>query len=250
MQRSVAFLLVCLSSAHAKLVLPSAALRCRGGSSKWPPAPTQDAWAKHRAAARSVAPQKPTLRQESLDDVVDAKPLDELLDRDSRVVFVRRVYGLFSANLVLTAASCLYLSANPGVVRSMLSTPAGNAIMSLAMVGGIGASLAISFAPALRQSLPLFALFAASESLLVGVAASAYRVQSVALALARACAGKVRRVAPLGPGRALAAPPSSRSGPLAASPRPGPADGPRRLAAARGRSDSDPLRRRRDAPSL
>ena len=191
MQRSVAFLLVCLSSAHAKLVLPSAALRCRGGSSKWPPAPTQDAWAKHRAAARSVAPQKPTLRQESLDDVVDAKPLDELLDRDSRVVFVRRVYGLFSANLVLTAASCLYLSANPGVVRSMLSTPAGNAIMSLAMVGGIGASLAISFAPALRQSLPLFALFAASESLLVGVAASAYRVQSVALALARACAGKV-----------------------------------------------------------
>ena len=57
------------------------ALSLRGGN--WPRAPitSNDAWSKQRAAGREIGrPQKPTLRQQSYEDVVDAKPLDELLD--------------------------------------------------------------------------------------------------------------------------------------------------------------------------
>ena len=83
----------------------------RGGNTARWPITSNDAWSKQRAAGREIGrPQKPTLRQQSYEDVVNAKPLDELLDRDSRVVFVRRVYGLLTANLALTAISCLYCS--------------------------------------------------------------------------------------------------------------------------------------------
>jgi len=172
---------------HHLLVLAGAASSLpqipRGGNTARWPTTSNDAWQKHRAAARSVAPQKKTLRGESIDDIVDAKPLDELLGRDSRVVFVRRVYGLLTANLALTAMSCLYCSMHPDVVRSVLLSPSGPLLMGLCVATGLGASLAVSFAPRLRSSLPLFTLFACSESVLVGVAASAYKVRSVLLAL-------------------------------------------------------------------
>ncbi|KAH8056646.1 hypothetical protein JL722_7486 [Aureococcus anophagefferens] len=151
----------------------STAVRLRGGSSqptRWV-TPQQDAWAKHRSAARSIVPSSGTsqLRPESIDDVVDAKPLDELLDRDSRVVFVRRVYGLLTANLALTAR------------------PLGRVLFGVCAAVGFVIPLALSFAPSLRRdpssSLALFSLFAFAESAVVGVAASAYKLQSVLLAL-------------------------------------------------------------------
>ena len=172
---------------------PLGALRaCRGGSSqpRWI-SPQQDAWAKHRSAARSLSPvERPSsLRPESIDDVVDAKPLDELLDRDSRVVFVRRVYGLLTANLALTAAACVAGSAHPQAVRYLLVQPLGQVLFGLCAALGFGTPLALSFFPALRRdpstSLALFSLFAVAESAVVGVAASAYRLRSVLLALAQ-----------------------------------------------------------------
>ena len=162
------------------------ALSLRGGN--WPRAPitSNDAWSKQRAAGREIGrPQKPTLRQQSYEDVVDAKPLDELLDRDSRVVFVRRVYGLLTANLALTAISCLYCSTHHNLIRNILLGPSGPLLMGLCVATGLGASLAVSFAPKLRSSIPLFTLFACAESVLVGVAASAFKARSVLLALAQ-----------------------------------------------------------------
>merc|ERR1712072_153562 len=50
---------------------------------------------------------------------------------------------------------------------------------------GLGASLAVSFSTKLRSSIPLFTLFACAESVLVGVAASAFKARSVLLALAQ-----------------------------------------------------------------
>ena len=183
-------LVVAAALASAAARLPP--LTLRGGSSKWPvtASPAEDAWAKHRSATRSLSGSpKGALRPERLEDVVDAKPLDELLDRDSRVVFTRRVYGLLTANLGLTAACCLYAASNPGLVRSLLAAPAGRAAFGACALVGLLAPLALSFAPALRRdpakSTLVFATFALCESVVVGAAASAYKVSSVALALAQ-----------------------------------------------------------------
>ena len=108
---------------------------------------------------------------------MNAKPLDELLDRDSRVVFVRRVYGLLTANLALTAISCLYCSTHHNVIRNILLGPSGPLLMGLCVATGLGASLAVSFSTKLRSSIPLFTLFACAESVLVGVAASAFKAR-------------------------------------------------------------------------
>ena len=168
--------------------LPSGGITAipRGGNT-WARGPitSNDAWSKQRAAARTIKPQKPTLRQQSYEDVVDAKPLDELLDRDSRVVFVRRVYGLLTANLALTAISCLYCSTHHNLIRNILLGPSGPLLMGLCVMTGLGASLAVSFSTKLRSSIPLFTLFACAESVLVGVAASAFKARSVLLALAQ-----------------------------------------------------------------
>ena len=102
---------------------------------RWP-ITSNDAWSKQRAAARTIKPQKPTLRQQSYEDIVDAKPLDELLDRDSRVVFVRRVYGLLTANLALTAISCLYCSTHHNLIRNILLGPSGPLLMGLCVATG------------------------------------------------------------------------------------------------------------------
>ena len=182
----IMLLLLCACGAAA---LP--AVRLRGGSSqptRWV-TPQQDAWAKHRSAARSIVPSSGTsqLRPESIDDVVDAKPLDELLDRDSRVVFVRRVYGLLTANLALTALACVLGSAHPAAVRYLITQPLGRVLFGVCAAVGFVIPLALSFAPSLRRdpssSLALFSLFAVAESAVVGVAASAYKLQSVLLAL-------------------------------------------------------------------
>ena len=146
-------LLLCACGAAA---LP--AVRLRGGSSqptRWV-TPQQDAWAKHRSAARSIVPSSGTsqLRPESIDDVVDAKPLDELLDRDSRVVFVRRVYGLLTANLALTALACVLGSAHPAAVRYLITQPLGRVLFGVCAAVGFVIPLALSFAPSLRRSVP------------------------------------------------------------------------------------------------
>ena len=177
-------ILAIIAASSALPQLPSGGIPRGGNTARWP-ITSNDAWSKQRAAARTIKPQKPTLRQQSYEDVVDAKPLDELLDRDSRVVFVRRVYGLLTANLALTAISCLYCSTHHNVIRNILLGPSGPLLMGLCVATGLGASLAVSFAPKLRSSIPLFTLFACAESVLVGVAASAFKARSVLLALAQ-----------------------------------------------------------------
>ena len=150
--------LAVIAASSALPQLPSGGITAlpRGGSSGRWPITSNDAWSKQRAAARTIKPQKPTLRQQSYEDIVDAKPLDELLDRDSRVVFVRRVYGLLTANLALTAISCLYCSTHHNLIRNILLGPSGPLLMGLCVATGLGASLAVSFSTKLRSSIPLF----------------------------------------------------------------------------------------------
>jgi len=127
---------------------------------------------------RSAAQEQPVVR-----------PLDELLDRSSRVVFVRRVYGLLSGSLGLTAVSCLACAAHPRAVVAALAHPGGQ--LALTLAGGVAffAPLALGFSPGLRRdastALPLFAAFAVAESLLLGVACTAFRLSTVVLAVAQ-----------------------------------------------------------------
>lgn len=117
--------------------------------------------------------------------------LDEFLDRNSRVAFVRRVYGLLSGSLGVSVVACLLCASNPRATILFASSPVGRALLGAAMAAGLGVPLALSF-PKLRHnpgvSLPLFGIFTLAESFLLGVASSAFDFDTVFLALTQTTA--------------------------------------------------------------
>lgn len=155
----------------------------RGGSSpaKWP-------LELSHPTAYSKTPARRNYRQ----PVQPAIVLDDLLDRSSRVAFVRRVYGLLSASLGLSAIASLAGAAYPAAVHSFCSTQLGQLLLALCMAVGFVAPLTLSLAPRLRRdpatSLPIFAAFTAAESALLGAVCASFSLDAVALAVGQTAA--------------------------------------------------------------
>jgi len=163
----------------------------RGGSSEWRrPAEPVSRRGKSGAVVPSRASWQRAPRREA--EAEEVFVLDDFLDRSSRVAFIRRVYGLLTASLGTSALACVACAANPGIVLGLLTQPAGQFLLGLAMLIGLVAPLALSLSPSLRhdpaKSLPIFAAFTLAESTLLGVASSAYKLQSVVTALAQTAA--------------------------------------------------------------
>mmetsp|Transcript_9569 Transcript_9569/g.13239 ORF Transcript_9569/g.13239 Transcript_9569/m.13239 type:complete len:283 (-) Transcript_9569:150-998(-) len=152
-------------------------------SSAWrtPAAPTSKSWMSKGYQ------REPTKSHYKVEEIV--KPLDELLDRSSRTVFIRRVYGLLGASLSTTALSCLFCASNPRLIFSLISQPAGRFFLALVAIFSFIGPLSLAFSPALRRdpskAIPIFALFTMSEASLVGIACTAYRLQTVILAISQ-----------------------------------------------------------------
>lgn len=154
------------------------------GSSWRRPAEPLKSWGKP-ASSWQVSSQKPATQDEVL-------LLDELLDRSSRVVFIRRVYGLLSASLGLSALACTYCAAHPQFVVSLLAQPFGQLLLWASMAISFLVPLALSVSPKLRhdpsKSLPAFAAFTVAESTLLGVVSSSFRLDKVVLAMLQTAA--------------------------------------------------------------
>lgn len=154
------------------------------GSSWRRPAEPMKSWGK-QASSWQVSSQKPA----TSDGVL---LLDELLDRSSRVVFIRRVYGLLSASLGLSALSCTFCAAHPQLVVRLLAHPLGQLFLWTSMAISFLVPLALSLSPELRhdplKSLPTFAAFAIAESALLGVISTTFRLDKVVLAILQTAA--------------------------------------------------------------
>ncbi|KAJ8605158.1 hypothetical protein CTAYLR_000345 [Chrysophaeum taylorii] len=138
----------------------------------------------------SPPPSRTTMTEEE-EEEDQIFPLDELLDRSSRVTFIRRVYGLLSTSLGLTAIACIACAANPRAISSLLLDPLGQIFLGVCAAVGVAAPLAL-LAPSLRHdpaiSIPIFAAFSFAEAAVLGVACTAFKLQTIVRALAQTAA--------------------------------------------------------------
>jgi len=120
--------------------------------------------------------------------------LDDEFGADVRVLYApitevshsklaARVYGILSVQLAVTAASVVYFGINPKLVRWMLRPGLGQAVPLLSFLVSLSTSMYMSFSEKARQKGPLkwqlLTLFTLGESIIVGLASSRYKFQSV-----------------------------------------------------------------------
>ena len=147
-------------------------------------ATTQPAWTASSKGLQQGPPRRSEQEHFKVEEIV--QPLDDFLDRTSRNVFLRRVYGLLSASLGLSAASCLLFAAFPGLFTELIRSPLGLTLIGGSAITGALTPLAISFIPAFRsgkKAISLFWVFSFAQALTLGVVTSAYDAGNVVLAM-------------------------------------------------------------------
>mmetsp|Transcript_34480 Transcript_34480/g.68476 ORF Transcript_34480/g.68476 Transcript_34480/m.68476 type:complete len:334 (+) Transcript_34480:48-1049(+) len=116
----------------------------------------------------------------------------DLQQRDSRLGFIRKVYGILGVQLLTTLATVLFFNSNRQLVRGFLRGPGGSALTTLSMLGSFFVIILFQMRPSLQTAAPanflLLGLFTAFESILVGTITLMYRSHSVMLALAQCAA--------------------------------------------------------------
>ena len=170
----------------AVTVTTDARLMVRGGAigdnniGSWHGTPTRTRWQPPKPK------EKPYFKVEEI-----VQPLDDYLDRSSRNVFVRRVYGLLSGSLVLSALSCLTFAKHPQMVAQLMNHALGKGLIGAGVGIGVLAPLFICFVPGLRHGRPaisLFTIFSIAEALMLGIASSTFHFETVVLALGQTLA--------------------------------------------------------------
>jgi len=111
----------------------------------------------------------------------------DVLERDSRLGFVRKVYGLLSVQLFVTFGTVLYFSTHKSQVIPLVLGPAGRAAAGLAMVTAFSCPMLFQLRPSLQEERPanffLLSAFTIAESYLVGMVSLMYTTSSVLLVL-------------------------------------------------------------------
>mmetsp|Transcript_4797 Transcript_4797/g.15730 ORF Transcript_4797/g.15730 Transcript_4797/m.15730 type:complete len:315 (+) Transcript_4797:107-1051(+) len=159
----------------------------RGGAVGTPASSGQQTQVSHGAAFEAT----PAIRPFTVEEIV--QPLDDLLDRNSRVAFVRKVYGLLSGSLSLSAASVLLCASHPGVIAQLAARHPnlfGAGVLLCGLVG-VGSPMAVAFVPALGRggnALAVYGAFSASMAAILGVTCSTFRFDTVVLAMVQTLA--------------------------------------------------------------
>lgn len=123
------------------------------------------------------------------------RTLSSLQQRDSRVGFVRKVYGLLSLQLIVTFGAVFWTSTHKQLVFNLLNGPQGQLVMALPF----GVALVCPFLLTMRQSLQsshmtnflILALFTLAESVCVSIVSCMFTSRSVLLAVAQTAAATV-----------------------------------------------------------
>lgn len=111
----------------------------------------------------------------------------DVLERDSRLGFVRKVYAILSAQLFVTFGTVLYFSTHKSQVIPLILSPGGKAAAMASMVAAFFCPLLFQMRPSLQEKKPtnfiLLSVFTLAESLLVGMISLMYSTSSVLLVL-------------------------------------------------------------------
>lgn len=116
----------------------------------------------------------------------------DLSQRDSRVGFVRKVYGILGVQLFITLGTILAFSANKRAILPVVRGPQGSLLLTGSSLGAFIVMIMFQMRPSLQIQAPmnflLLGLFTAFESIVVATITLLYRSQSVMLAVAQTAA--------------------------------------------------------------
>jgi FtsH-binding integral membrane protein len=97
----------------------------------------------------------------------------DLQNLDSRVGFVRKVYGLLSLQLMLTFGIVVFFQGHKAALLPFFMGPSGNAVMLLSLAVSIFTMLVFEFRPSLQTKSPanfgLLGLFTLAQAVPVAV---------------------------------------------------------------------------------
>lgn len=118
-----------------------------------------------------------------------ARVVTDLSQRDSRVGFIRKVYAILGAQMLVTFGAILYGSLHKAELLPFILSPGGRSLQICCSVGAWLVVLLLRMRPSLQTIAPanysLLGLFTIFESVVVSSFAMQFKTQSVLLAVAQ-----------------------------------------------------------------
>ena len=118
-----------------------------------------------------------------------ARVVTDLSQRDSRVGFIRKVYAILGAQMLVTFGAILYGSLHKAEILPFILSPGGRLLQIWCGVGAWLVVLLLRMRPSLQTTAPanysLVGLFTILESVVLSSFAMQFKTQSVLLAVAQ-----------------------------------------------------------------
>jgi hypothetical protein len=116
-------------------------------------------------------------------DISDVRTLSDFKDRDSRLGFIRKVYAIFSTQMISTTAVVSFIISSPEAQNYIFKH--FKMLSMTSTVGSLGVLLSLVFSPWLRYTQPinfiLLGIYTMLQSIVVGIVASAYDSELVGM---------------------------------------------------------------------